>query len=498
MPIVTIGLEVHVQLKTKSKMFCACDNTGEDKTPNTTICPICTGQPGTLPAPNKQAIEWSIKTALALHCTIPTESHFDRKHYYYPDLPKGYQISQMDRPLGSAGFLDITSRGIAKKVRINRLHLEEDAAKLVHDGDWSGVDFNRGGTPLMEIVTEPDLETPQQAKAYMQELRLLMTYLGVSDADMEKGHLRCDASISVRPEGQAKLNPRMEIKNLNSFRAVERALSYEQKRLTDMLGDDNYPTADETRSWDEEKSATKTLRKKESSADYRYFPEPDIPPLKLDAELTRMLLAQLPELPWQKRERFMVELGFSAAHALQFAEDKDLAAFAEEVISELREWLTERGDLEGTSEEIWEKHCEKMAKFAGNWLVGEFLKHLHGVSMRPHESKIKPAAFAEFLTLLFERKINNTQAQMLFEAMFERGGSPHALVEELDLRSLGGEKELHKLIEQAIASNPDAVADFRSGKQNAIQFLVGQVMKLSKGKADAAEAREKIVTFLTK
>lgn len=486
-----IGLEVHVQLRTKTKMFCGCDNTGEIQPPNTTICEVCTGQPGVLPVPNKQAIAWTVRTALALGCAILHESHFDRKHYYYPDLPKGYQISQLNRPFGSGGTLDLTTRGIPKQIRINRIHLEEDAAKLSHVGDNSAVDFNRSSTPLMEIVTEPDVRSAEEAKVYVQELRLLMLYLGVSDADMEKGHLRCDASISVMPEGQEKLNKRMEIKNLNSFRAIEKSLLYEEKRLKGLLVKNEYPENDATRSWDDDEGVTQQLRDKESSADYRYFPEPDIPPIRHSKKDIDAARADLPEMPWQKRERFEVELGFNRAHALQFTEDKDVAAFVEAVASDLREWLYERDDIEGTKEEIWTNYKTKAAKLIGNWTATEFTKLLKEKKTAIMNCKITPENFAEFLTLIFERKINSSQAQTLLAAMFDRGGEPDALMSELDLGAIEGDA-LENVYREVIAENGKAVVEYKAGKTNAVQYLVGQVMKRSKGKANPEGAREEL------
>jgi aspartyl-tRNA(Asn)/glutamyl-tRNA(Gln) amidotransferase subunit B len=489
-----IGLEVHVQLKTKSKMFCSCDNAGEDKAPNTTICPICTGQPGALPVPNREAVDMAVRTALALNCTIPAESHFDRKHYYYPDLPKGFQISQWEKPFGTEGILDLTTRGLDKQVRIHELHLEEDAAKLVHRGDWSGVDFNRGGTPLMEIVTKPDLRSAAEAKVYMQELRLLCVYLGVSDADMEKGHLRCDASISLLPEGETELRQRVEIKNLNSFKAVERALLYEQQRLSRLLERGEYQENSSTRSWKEDEGVTEELRSKESAADYRYFPEPDIPPMTFPVERVHGYRAQLPELPWQKRGR-LLELGFAPQHILQLVEDKALASYAEEALSELREWMTTSGELEGTAEEIWDGIKEKAGKLVGNWLTGAMLQQINAAKQSIKKTKITPENFAEFLLLVLQRKINSTQAQQLFGVLFERGGEPHQLLTEMNFTT-SDTIDLVTELQRVIEANPNVVADYHKGKVNAIQYLVGQIMKATKGAADATEVRQKLAEEL--
>lgn len=482
-----------MQLGTKTKMFCSCDNTGDQQAPNTTICPVCTGQPGTLPVPNSEALHLTALAALAFGSTIPSETHFERKHYFYPDLPKGYQISQTERPMGMGGQVDLRSRGIDKVVRLDHLHLEEDAAKLFHVGDSTGVDFNRGGTPLVEIVSMPDMETPAQAKVYLQEIRLLARYLGLSEADMEKGHLRCDASISVRPEGQEGLNPRTEIKNLNSFRAVERALQYEEKLLTELLEAGEYPESSSTKSWDEEKGVTKMLRSKESSADYRYLPEPDIPPIVFTAEDVEELRGELIELPWNKRDRFIHELKFKPDIALQLVDDRDMAAYAEEVVSELQEWGSTAADSDG-SEESLEQVKVQIAKVTGNWITGELQKLLKSSHLEIKQCKITPDNFAEFLTLILQRRINNTQGQQLLGVLFERGGEPHALLAELDMSAMeGGENALGEMIDAVLAENPAAVADIKAGKQNAVMFLVGQVMKKSKGKADAQMVKDLVI-----
>ncbi len=372
-----IGLEIHVQLKTKSKMFCACDNSGEDKSPNTTICPVCMGHPGVLPVPNKRAIEYAVLAALSLNCGILDFSKFDRKNYFYPDLPKGYQISQFDKPIGRQGYLEISptpslplEKGEGKggsssalisalnqrqsastKIRLARVHLEEDAAKLLHMAS-TYIDFNRSGTPLLEIVTEPDIRSPQEAKIFLQELRLIMRYLGITSADMEKGHLRVDANISLSPLGPISpigpigpINPKTEIKNLNSFKAVERALEYEIIRQTKLFEKGKPPKYQSTRGWNETKGITEEQRIKEESHDYRYFPEPDTPPLNL-IEFREMLKNKIPELPAAKRQRFQDEYGFNASDAKILTDDLHLANYTEKVISELYEWVKSQPEHE--------------------------------------------------------------------------------------------------------------------------------------------------------
>ncbi|MEW6610999.1 MAG: Asp-tRNA(Asn)/Glu-tRNA(Gln) amidotransferase subunit GatB [Patescibacteria group bacterium] len=490
-----IGLEVHVQLKTKSKMFCGCDNRGEYLPPNTCVCETCLGYPGTLPVPNRQAIEWALKTAMALHCEILEEFKFDRKHYFYPDLPKGYQISQYDQPLSRNGFLEIEIKeGGVKKIGITRLHLEEDTAKLLHSDDGSTlVDFNRAGTPLMEIVSEPDIRTPQEAKAYLQELRSIVRALKVSDADMEKGHLRCDANISVRrftqidtqihADSVEKLNTKIEIKNLNSFRAVERALAYEEKRLVELLEQGEYPTVQETRGWDDAKGVTVLQRSKEEAEDYRYFPEPDIPPFRMSKEEVGDIRAKIPELPREKRQRFVTHYRFSAADARIIVADEHLADFTEKVISELLAWLVSLpGELDEA--EVWEKYGDKLSKLTVGWLTSKLGGVLAARGETYESLKVTPEDFAEFLTLIYGHTISSTIAQELLAKMVETGEDPHTLLETLGGGQIKDTETLGKAVDEVINANPKIVADFKGGKDAVMMYLVGQVMKEMKGRAD--------------
>ena len=485
-----IGLEIHVQLKTKTKMFCSCSNEGENKKPNTTICPICLGHPGILPVPNKKAIEYGVMAGLAINCEIPNHSKFDRKHYFYPDLPKAYQISQFDEPIAINGYLDIAVCGEQKKIRINRLHLEEDAAKLIHNDKGSFVDYNRGGTPLAEIVTEADIHSPEEAGEFLRELRLIMRYLGVSSADMEKGHLRCDANISLRPIGEDKLYPKTEVKNLNSFKAVEKALAYEIKRQTKYWEDNGKaPQTQGTRGWDEHESKTIEHRTKEGSADYRYFPDPDIPELDMDKKWVERIKNQIPELPVDLRIRFQEQYGFKKADSKIFSQDLELAQFTEQVISELRVWLSSL-DPDATYEEIIERDKDKLSKLVSSWILTNLLGLVRGAGVSVPEIKITPENLAELIAMIHTSKINKTNAQILLKEMFENGGDPTDILESKDLGQMQDDGSLDKIIDSIIANNPEQVEEYKGGKEIVINFLVGMVMKESKGKADAGQVLE--------
>lgn len=501
-----IGLEIHVQLKTKSKMFCGCDNSGEGKPANTTVCPICMGQPGVLPVANKTAIEWSIMAAQALNCEIPEMTKFDRKHYFYPDLPKGYQISQYDQPIGVKGHITIDSKepdaaNGKRRVDITRLHLEEDAAKNFHsqDGKYTFVDFNRAGTPLMEIVTEPDIRSAEEAKTFMQELRLIMRYLDISDADMEKGHLRCDANISMAEVKKGKLNydhfnPKTEIKNINSFNAVKRALEYEIKRQTKLFEEGNIPKQQSTRGWNEDKGVTEEQRTKEEAHDYRYFPEPDLPPLHFyisDSPIdVEKIKRELPELPQAKRKRFQEQFELPADQAKILTEDKNLAAYTEKVISELTSWLATTGEMEGTPEEIWDKNKGKISKLVSKWLINRLLFHLNNEGINISQCKITPENFAEFITIVYGGKINQASASKLLEEMYKTGKDPSNIMDEQDLTQIEDASELEEIVKKVIKNNPSQVELYKKGKTTVIQYFIGQVMKETKGKANPQIVKE--------
>lgn len=499
-----IGLEIHAELKTKSKMFCSCDNYAQDKPPNSVICEVCTGQPGVLPVPNRQAIEWTILAGLALNARVTSETKFDRKNYFYPDLPKNYQISQYDIPLTSGGYLEIKSDDLeavtAKRVGITRIHLEEDTGKLMHPegAGYSLVDFNRSGTPLMELVSEPDMNTGSEAKRFCQEFQKILRYLDVSNADMEKGEMRCEANISVQeagkfrkkgaeviPVGKYKLNPKVEVKNLNSFKAVERACEYEIKRQTKLLEQGKKgELAQETRGFNDAMGATYSQREKESAHDYRYFPEPDIPSLKIDKAWIDEIKNKLPELPQAKKIRFMEQYAFIPVDAQILVNDPNLADYTEQVISELKGWLISSAGADRTSDGIWRENKKKLSKLVSGWLINRLGALMSKKSVGFDKLKINPENFAEFITLVYETKINSAAAQTLLALMFKTGADPTHIMSEKDLKQVDDEDELESIIDEVIQSNPEPLAKYKSGKMAAIMYLVGQVMRQSKGKAN--------------
>jgi aspartyl-tRNA(Asn)/glutamyl-tRNA(Gln) amidotransferase subunit B len=472
--IPVIGMEIHVELKTASKMFCDSKNgLGQESEPNVNICPVCTGQPGTLPVANRQAIEFVQKVGLALGCEIVKVSKFDRKNYFYPDLPKGYQISQYDQPLCGKGSLDIDG----KTIGITRIHLEEDTGKLVHPkgADYSLVDFNRAGVPLMELVTEPDIETGAEARLFCQKLQQICRYLGVSTADMEKGHMRCEANISLYKEGEEKLSgTKVEVKNINSFKFVEKAIDSEIKRQTEVL-EKGGKVIQETRGWDEGRGETVLQRVKESAHDYRYFPEPDIPPLEFSEEYIEALKRSLPELPEARKKRFVSEYGLPADIADVIVGDKSLAEYFEEVVSEIKEKM---GCGEVVSDEA------KCTRLSANYMVSELQKHLIKNGHKIEEVKITPENYAELIGIVADGKINSSVAQTVLEEMYHTGGDPSQIIEEKGLAQESNEGVLESIVDEVISQNQKSVEDFKAGKQNALQFLMGQVMSASKGKAN--------------
>ncbi|MDO8622362.1 MAG: Asp-tRNA(Asn)/Glu-tRNA(Gln) amidotransferase subunit GatB [bacterium] len=480
---VIVGLETHVELKTRTKMFCGCAVVSEETPPNTVICPICTGHPGTLPVINRAAFEIATKTALAINCRILEHIKFDRKNYYYPDLPKNYQISMYDLPIGVDGYVDVPNR----RVRIHRLHLEEDTGKLQHSPDkkWSHVDFNRAGIPLMEIVTEADMRASIEAKRYLQELQTICRYVGASDADMERGQLRCDVNISLRPVGETKLWPKTEIKNVNSFKAVERSIEYEIKRQTKLWRSNTPPADTTTRGWDDAKQATVAQRIKESEGDYRYFPEPDLPPLHtgplqpIDPEHIR---ATIPELPSPRRTRFIEELGVSATDVGTLIADPAIANFAEQSISELHEMMREQSPDDTEA-------LVKAGKTVGAWIASKMLGVLNDRGLAFAQAKVSPENFAELLALFLSKRVNSTTATQILEQMVVTGTDPHHLLEEMHVEQVSDVDALGLAIAAAIAAHPGPVADYRAGKINAVQFLVGQVMKQTKGTANPGVVR---------
>lgn len=463
---VVIGLEVHSQLLTKSKMFCPCSTDYAYAAPNTHVCPICMGMPGVLPVINEQAVAYTIMTALALNCEIPAYSKFDRKNYPYPDLMKGYQISQYDVPLSKNGYLTIEHNGQVKRIGITRVHLEEDTARLLHRDGYSLVDINRSGTPLMEIVSEPDMRSPEEARLYMQKLREILVYLGVSSGRMEEGSLRCDANISVRPRGQQKLGVKSEIKNMNSFRSVERALAYEAQRQIELLRT-GQPIHQETRGWVETKGITVPQRSKEYAHDYRYFPEPDLPPLLISPAWVEELRAQLPELPDARRARYVAEYGLSAQDANVLTEEKALGDYFEQVVA-----VSQSSDR------------KTRAKAAANLVLNDVVRLLKNSFISIQESPLSPVASANLLDLLEKERITGKQAKEVLEEAFASGNMPDAIVKEKGIEPpISDLGVLERIIEEVIANNSKAVSDYRAGKTNALQRLKGEVMKQTRGQA---------------
>ena len=488
-----IGLETHVQLKTSSKIFSSPPAGRDNDPPNTNISAIDLGYPGVLPVPNKQAIEWSILLGLALGGKIASHSKFDRKHYFYPDLPKAYQISQFDLPIMEHGSLTLDVPGENKPVTIGieRLHLEEDAAKNIHGEDGKTyVDFNRAGTPLCEIVTHPHFTSSAQAKAYLQEMRLIVRTLGISDADMEKGQLRCDVNISLRevdndghPISQS-LNPKTEIKNVNSFKAVERSIEYEIKRQTKLWERDEIPQVTTTRGWNDPKQITEEQRTKEDSADYRYFPEPDMPPMEL-SEMADEIARQIPELPRAKRVRFVSEYGIKPEDAKQMIDNPDMATFVEHSLSELSSWLSSNPDI---PQDSVEERRTKMMKLFSGWLLNKLMGLLIDRKIDVKTMKISPENFAEFITLLADGKLTGSNGLTVLGKMLDDGSDPSHAMEELGAKRIDDEDALIQVINTIIDENPDEVERYKNGETKLTQWFIGQIMRVTKGNADPDSA----------
>ncbi|MEX0785381.1 MAG: Asp-tRNA(Asn)/Glu-tRNA(Gln) amidotransferase subunit GatB [Dehalococcoidia bacterium] len=468
---VIIGIEVHAQLLTKSKMFCSCSKDYYDSSPNTHVCPVCLGMPGVLPVINRQAVEFTIMTGLALNCTIPERAKFDRKNYPYPDLMKGYQISQYDLPLCKEGWLDVDLDGATKRIGITRVHLEEDTARSMHRTNAAGeeyslVDVNRSGVPLMEIVTEPDVRSGVEARLYLTKLQQILRYLGVSHANMEEGNMRCEPNVSLRPEGRVELGNKVELKNLNSFRAVEQGIEYEIERQRELL-DRGEQVLHETRGWREEEGRTVSQRGKEFAADYRYFPEPDLPVLAISREYVDELWEKLPELPDAKRRRFLDVYGLSEYEVDLLIATRARADYFEQAVA---------GDRD-------DELRRKRARAVANWMIGDFARLLHASGTEIAESKVEPAHLRELVLLIEEGTVSTTGAKNVFEAMFDSGKTARAVVEEQGLTQISAADELTGVIEQVIGGNPKPVEDFLGGKEEALKFLVGQVMRETRGRA---------------
>ncbi len=463
-----IGLEVHAQLLTKSKMFCSCGADYASALPNTHVCPVCLGMPGVLPVINRKAIEYTVMTALALNCTIPRYTKFDRKNYCYPDLMKGYQISQYDAPIGQNGWLTIDSKLTKKRINITRVHLEEDVAKSWHRSDYSLIDVNRAGVPLMETVSEPDIRSPEEARDYLVKLRNILRYLGVSTGNMEEGSFRCDANISLRPSGSKKLFTKVEIKNLNSFKAVYQALKYEVRRQKKVY-EEGGKLIQETRGWKEAEGVTVAQRSKEYANDYRYFPEPDLPPVIFDKIWIDKIKASLPELPEAKRERFMLQYGLPLYDAGVLTASGALADYFEEGVK-----------IAG---------CDK-AKVVSNWLLGDFNRLLNLEGMDIENARVSPANLVEMLELIDKGVISGPATKTVFEEMFQTGKHASDVVKDKGLSQISNEDELRTVVKKIIENNAKSVADFKAGKQQALMFVIGQVMKATRGRANPAMVKD--------
>ena len=459
---VVIGLEVHAQLKTKSKIFCnSATEFGQEH--NSQVCPVCLGYPGVLPVLNKKVLEYAILTGLALNCEIAKHSKFDRKQYFYPDLPKNYQISQYDMPVCKTGFININGR----KIRINRAHLEEDAGKLVHAGaaglagsSYSLVDYNRTGVPLLEIVSEPDISSPEEARAYMEELRNIVRYLGVCDGNLEEGSLRCDANISIRPVGQKEYGTKAEVKNLNSFRALQRALEFEIERQIELV-ENGERVVQETRLWKDDEGITISMRSKEEAHDYRYFPEPDLVPVEIDAEWVHELRKTMPELPQQKRERYVNDLGLSEYDAEVIVNSLEMTCFFDKTVK-----------------------LNSNPKAAVNWLNGDITAYLKEKKLSIEETKLSPESLSEMINLIDKGTISNAIAKKIITPLLENGGSAQKIVEEQGLVVISDEDELKNTVKQILEANASEVEKYKSGKPQLFGFFVGQVMKATKGRAN--------------
>jgi aspartyl-tRNA(Asn)/glutamyl-tRNA(Gln) amidotransferase subunit B len=484
---VVIGLEVHAQLTTRSKMFCRCSADYSGAEPNTHVCPVCMGLPGVLPTINAAAVERTIMTGLALNCEIPLRAKFDRKNYPYPDLMKGYQISQYDMPLCRNGHLDVEVNGQTRRIRVNRVHLEEDTARSLHRQDSMGegyslIDVNRAGMPLMEIVTEPDARSPAEAVAYLTRLHQILRYLGVSDARMEEGSFRCEPNLSLRPVGSSDLGAKVELKNLNSFRAALRGMEFEVERQTKLLNS-GVRVVQETRGWREESGETVSQRSKEFAHDYRYFPEPDLPPLAVTPEYVEQIRLRLPELPDVRKRRFMESFGLGAYEAGLLTESRTKADFFESAL--------------GVFAPAAEGRRLQRAKLVSNWVLGDLSRLLNAAGIDIAESRLKPSQLADLITMVEENKISGTAAKEVLNVSFETGQDPQTVVQERGLGQIEDTEAVATAVKTVIAANPKPVADYRAGKAEAIKFLVGQVMRETRGRANASQVQELLQSELS-
>ncbi len=470
-----IGLEIHAQLKTRTKIFCSC-STAFGAPPNTHTCPVCLGMPGVLPVLNKKVVAYTLRMALATHCEINTESRFARKNYFYPDLPKGYQISQYELPIAKNGWINIPSNGDLKRIGINRIHMEEDAGKLIHDPlqPVSQVDFNRTGVPLIEIVSEPDLGSPEEAGAYLRMLRSVVRYLGICDGNLEEGSFRCDANVSIRPAGSRELGTRTELKNLNSFKHVEKALQYEILRQKETLVEGGQ-VVQETRLWNPERSRSTAMRGKEEAHDYRYFPDPDLLPLVIGAEWIEHVRRELPELPEARKSRFIQDYGLPAYDADLLTTDRELADYFEACVKAFDN-----------------------PKQVSNWIMGPLLGLLNAESKTIEATPVSPANLARLLQLIDEGVISGKMAKTVFDEMARSGRDPDRIVKDQGLVQVTDASQIETVVDKIIAANPDEVQAYRSGKTKLLGFFVGQVMRETKGKANPQVVNEVLKQKLDK
>jgi aspartyl-tRNA(Asn)/glutamyl-tRNA(Gln) amidotransferase subunit B len=464
-----IGLEVHAQLLTSSKMFCACPSPKLDSSPNSTVCPVCLGMPGVLPVINKRAVELTIMTGLALNCEIPAEAKFDRKNYHYPDLMKGYQISQYDLPLCKNGWIEVEVEGREQRIGITRVHLEEDTARSQHVMNQAGesyslIDVNRSGVPLMEIVSEPDMRSAEEARAYLTKLRQVLRYIGASRANMEEGNMRCEPNVSIRPVGESSFGEKVELKNINSFRHAYDAIKFEVMRQTKVI-EEGGRVAQETRGWRDDIGQSVTQRTKEFADDYRYFPEPDLPTLRISREWVEEIRSRMPELPDARCRRFSEQYGLSDYDARVLTESRVRADFFE---------TTTALDVNGGA---------KRAKTVANWITGDFARLLNAAGVDIADSPVTPERLSELIELVERGTISGKSAKDVFTRVFETGRSPSEIVKELDLGQIESEDEVVSAIEKVIQESPKAVQDYKGGKETALTYLVGQVMRETRGRA---------------
>jgi aspartyl-tRNA(Asn)/glutamyl-tRNA(Gln) amidotransferase subunit B len=471
----TIGLEIHLQIATRTKAFCGCVNEF-GQAPNTAVCPVCLGFPGTLPVLNKEYLNLAIKVAVALNCQVSGMMKFDRKNYFYPDIPKNYQISQYDMPLSKNGFLNIMTTAGQKKIGITRVHMEEDAGKLIHDEKepFSYADFNRAGTPLIEIVSDPDISSPEEAYLYLKALKSILEYLEVSDCDMEKGSLRCDANISLKPEGQKELGVKVELKNMNSLKAIRQALEYEQIRQAKRISAGE-TIIQQTRLWNEKKKVTESMRAKEQAHDYRYFPDPDLIPFTIDSSVTDRIKASLPELPAVRQKRFQLEYNISEYDSLVLVSDKNMADFFESCVQ-----------------------LYNNPKAIANWLIGDIKGYMNEHNIDFRLLKTTPRHLTEIIELIDKNIISNKMAKQILAEVLSTGRNANDIIKENQLFQITDESEIQKLAQEVINENPKVVDDYISGKSNALGFLVGQLMKKTKGHANPATANKLLKGLMAK